>query len=162
MHGRGILKTITATTTDHIALEVHGIGAGTIIRITVHSTAHITTLTGTLITVHIIVHGATTHGITEDSMTLGTMEDIGADIMEITGDGMTHGTTITTTADGTTRHTITAALHTSQAANREVGTPTDITGSAHALNHMDSLPEAVLQASHQRLPDQAPALPEVA
>lgn len=38
-------------------------------------------------------------------MILGTMEDIGADTIQATGDGMTHGIITTITADGMTRHT---------------------------------------------------------
>ena len=56
-----------------------------------------------------------THGITADTtthgiMTHGIMEDIGEVTMETIGDGMTHGTIITITADGITRHITTTAV----------------------------------------------------
>ena len=155
-HGCGISKTITDTTTDHIVWAAHGIGAGTTIRITVRSTARITVLIIVLTTVHITILGAATHGSTADSMILGTTEDTGEDTMETIGDGTIHGITITTTADGITRHTITTVVrHISEAARRE-DTPTDSTESARAPNPMDSLQEKVLRASLRAQPGQAP------
>ena len=91
--------------TDHIVLVAHGIGAGITVRFTVHLTIRFTARIGALITAHFIVLGATTLGSTADSMTHGITVDTGADIMEATGDGTTHGTITTIIADGTTRHT---------------------------------------------------------
>ena len=56
------------------------------------------------------IHGIMIHGIMEDFMTHGITEDTGADIMVTIGDGMTHGTIITITADGITRHITTTAV----------------------------------------------------
>ena len=61
-------------------------------------------------TVHTGIRGDMTHGITADTTTHGIMEDTGADIMVTIGDGMTHGTIITITADGITRHITTTAV----------------------------------------------------
>ena len=57
-----------------------------------------------------MIHGIMIHGIMEDFMTHGITEDTGADIMVTIGDGMTHGTIITITADGITRHITTTAV----------------------------------------------------
>lgn len=67
----------------------------------------------------------TTADIMEDSMILGTMEDIGADTIQATGDGMTHGIITTITAAGTTH--LTTGRHISEASHT---TKTDITASA--------------------------------
>ena len=90
----------------------------------------------------------TTVDITRDSMTRGIMADI--------GDGMTHGTTTTITADGTTRHIITTeVLHTLQEARQEA-VQTDITVGVHAPSHMVRNQEDTrLQASRQQYQDQA-------
>ena len=89
-------------------------------------------------------------------MTHGTMEDTGADTTEVTGDGMTHGTTTTITADGTTRHIITTeVLHTLQEARQEAA-QTDITVGVHAPSHMvRNQEDSRLQASRQQYQDQA-------
>ena len=69
--------------------------------------------------VHIMVHtgirGDMIHGTMADTTIHGIMihgitEDTGADIMVTIGDGMTHGTIITITADGITRHITTTAV----------------------------------------------------
>ena len=92
--------------TDHTASAAHGSGADT----TAHIGAYITVLTG--------VHGHIAHGATTDIMTHGITEVTGEDTMEVTGAGMTHGTTTITTAAGMTHITTTimVGLYTSSEA----------------------------------------------
>ena len=100
MTGDGIWKTDTDITMDHTASAVHGTGAGITVRTGVFLGTDGAAARGD-ITV------STTHGITEDYMIHGTMEDIGEVIMPDIGAGTTHGITTTITMAGMTRTTTT-------------------------------------------------------
>ena len=104
MTGDGTSRTGTGIGTAHTALAHRGTGADITARITVRSSAHIGTHGAT---VRGDITAITTHGTTEDFMTLGitedTGEDTGEDIMPDIGDGMTHGITTTIIAAGMTR-----------------------------------------------------------
>ena len=82
----------------------------------------------------------TIHGITGDT---------GADIMEITGDGMIHGTTTTIIADGIILHTITMGdLHTLPVELQEAA-QTDTTDYVLTPSPLVLFPAAIVpQASH--------------
>lgn len=108
---------------DRTASARHGIGAGTTVRITVHTTVIIAHITVT--TTDTGVLGAMTHGTTEvvtaitdstilGTMTLGITEDTTADTMEATMHGMTHGITTIIIMAGMI-HITDMVLHTSAA-----------------------------------------------
>lgn len=106
--GDGIWKTDTATGTVLTVSAVHGTGAGTTTRSTVHIIVHTGATAHGDIAASMIL-GTTTLGIT----TLGTTADIGEDITQDTGAGMTLGTiiTITTITDGMIRTRLSQDRH---------------------------------------------------
>ena len=115
MTGDGTSRTGTGIGTAHTALAHRGTGADITARSSAHIGAHGATVRGDITAI-------TTHGTTEDFMTLGITEDTGEDIMPDIGDGMTHGITTTIIAAGMTR--ITALLiqedpHTSKTATTD-------------------------------------------
>ena len=117
------MKTDTDITMDRTASARHGIGAGTTVRITVHTTviiAHITVTTTDTGVLGAMIHGTTeaVTAITDSTilgtMTLGIMEDTTVDITEATMHGMTHGITTIIIMAGMI-HITDMVLHTSAA-----------------------------------------------
>lgn len=103
MTGDGTLKTDMDITMVLTAWEHHGTGADTTVRSGVHTGIPGATVHGdTVILTHGITEDSTTLGITEDFMTRGTAAVTGADIGADIGDGMTRGIIIITITDGMT------------------------------------------------------------